>query len=253
MELRRMKKRAGLIFGFFGIGFVLASIRTVPKWGFHLGLLTSTRESSGATPSANTVAQPATSNPSFAPSVATSQSNILEIPKASVDFVGDWGGYETGTVQDALSGFARRIPAARTAVTFGRTNDTVFLSLEVWAPPDVEIVSKPRAWITDPEEAIVEFESQDYQEYFVDIATYQLHNPGHINYKDDTRIYDRVTRQLLKIQHTHATLKRLTPDAMASWKPPTGWVPKDDLSASKDFNSSDKDGDLSNPRLRPGR
>jgi len=126
MELRRMKRLAALVFRFFGIGFFLASIRSVPKWGFHTtGLLTLTRESSGATSPAKTVAQSATSNPSFAPSVATSESNLLGIPKASVDFVGDWGGYETGTVQNALSGFAERVPVGQEGMTFGRTNNTV--------------------------------------------------------------------------------------------------------------------------------
>ena len=239
MNIRHIAKFAAWVFGFLGIGFVLASVHTAPTKGLLLSLFASTRESSGAMPSDKRPVQPTASNSSFAPSVATSQSNVLVIPKASVDFVGDWGGYETGTLQDARIGFAVRVPAARNEVTFGRTNDTVFLSVEMWGPPDLESVSKPRAWITDPNEAVVEWESQDYQHYNVDISTYHLRDTGHIGYKDETKIYDRVTRQLLGIRRTHATLKRLTPDeAKAFWKPPPGLVPKDDLSASKDFSSS---------------
>ena len=158
-----------------------------------------------------------------------------------MDFVGDWGGYETGTLQYAVNGFAVRVHGSQTAITFGRTNDTVFLSLEIWSSPDVETAHKPKAWITDPKEATVEWESQDYQHYSVDIWTYHLRDANHISYKDETRIYDRGTRQLLAIRHTHATLKRLTPDeAKVFLKVPPGLVPRDDVSASKDFSSHGK-------------
>lgn len=243
MKLHRMSKLVVWIFGFLGIGFILGSFRMAPTRGLFLSLFASTRESSGAIPSAKTVSRPTNSVSSFAPSLATSQSNVLEIPKASVDFVGDWGGYETGTLQDALSGFAERVHAGQEGVTFGRTNDTVFLSLEIWGSPDVEIVRKPKAWITDPEEAIVEFESQDYQEYFVDIYTYQLRDASHIRFKHESKFYDRLTRQLLGIQRTHAIMKRLTPDeAEAFRKSSPGSVLKDHLSASKDFGSSNNGG-----------
>jgi len=69
--------------------------------------------------------------------------------------------------------------------------------------------------------------------------TYHLSDASHIRFKHESKVYGRVTRQLLWIQRTHAMMKRLTPDeAEAFRKSPPGSVLKDYLSASKDFNSS---------------
>lgn len=242
MNLYRIARFGAWTSAFLIVGFTVSSIWMSPTRDLFLSLWVSTQGSPKPIRSGLGSVQPITSGPKFAPSIATSQPNVLEIPKASLDFIGDWGGYETGTFQYAFNGFAVRVPANKTSATFGRTNGTVFLSLQFWGAPDLENVRKPKAWIIDPKKAVVEWEFQDYQHYIVDVTTYQLRSALRISYRDESKIYDRSSRQLLGVRHTHATLKRLTPDEAKSFEePPPGWVPKGDLSASKNFSSSGND------------
>src|SRR5207245_7827934 len=75
------------------------------------------------------------------PSKLDSEFNVLELPKASFDFVGSWGGYTHDT-----SPFEVESPD-HISVVFGRRGNVVFFATQLYSPSDQRIVSKPRAWI----------------------------------------------------------------------------------------------------------
>ena len=60
-----------------------------------------------------------------------SQSNLLELPRASLDFVGYWGGYTHSTIFSVVPGEMTGENPDRASIVFGCTGDTVLIATEL--------------------------------------------------------------------------------------------------------------------------
>ena len=64
------------------------------------------------------------------PSKIDSEFNILELPKASFDFVGSWGGYTHDTAPSDIDS------PDHVSVVFGKHGNIVFFATELYSPSD---------------------------------------------------------------------------------------------------------------------
>jgi hypothetical protein len=130
--------------------------------------------------------------------------NVLELPKASFDFVGNWGGYTHGTGSPDVES------PDHVSVVFGRRGDTVFFATELYTPSDQNIVAKPRATIIDRREVIVRYKGEDEKLDYIYFHRFKLLDTGEIAYDETAECYDRRTRRFVGTVGQDATLHRLT-------------------------------------------
>ncbi len=139
-----------------------------------------------------------------------SQSNVLELPKASPDFVGVWGAYTHSTVYSVVPGALVAKGPDRISVTFGREGDTVFVASELYSAPNQQIIGRPRAWMSDSTEALIEYEARDPELHYVYKHRFKLLGSGKIAYSENVNIYERRSHNWVGIATQHALLKQLT-------------------------------------------
>ena len=139
-----------------------------------------------------------------------SQSNVLELPKASPEFLGVWGAYTHSSVYSVVPGALVAKGPDRISVTFGREGETVFLASELYTAPNQKVIGRPRAWMSDSTEALIEYEARDPKLYYVYKHRFKLLGSGKIAYSENVNIYDRRSRSLVGIATQHASLKPLT-------------------------------------------
>jgi hypothetical protein len=138
------------------------------------------------------------------PSQLDSESNVLELPKASFDFVGSWGGHTYDTAPAEVES------PDHVSVVFGRHRNTVFFATKLYSPSGQRIVSKPRAWITSPREVLVTYEAEDDHVGYTYLHRFTLLDSGKMAYKETVNLYDRHTRSALGTDGQNALLRRLT-------------------------------------------
>ena len=138
------------------------------------------------------------------PSKLDSESNVLELPKASFDFVGSWGGYTHDTAPSEVES------PDHVSVVFGRHGNTVFFATKFYSPSGQRIVSKPRAWITSPREVLVTYEAEDDQVDYTYLHRFTLLDSGKMAYKETVDLYDRRTHSAVGTDGQNALLRRLT-------------------------------------------
>src|ERR1700730_15044486 len=122
------------------------------------------------------------------PSKLDSESNVLELPKASFDFVGSWGGYTHDNAPSEVES------PDHVSVVFGRRGDTVFFATKLYSPSSQKIVRKPRAWITNAKEVFVTYKAEDEQLDYAYLHRFTLLESGKIAYKETVKLYDRRTQ-----------------------------------------------------------
>ena len=132
-----------------------------------------------------------------------SEPNVLEFPKASFDFVGNWGGYTRTESSDVES------PDHVSAV-FGRRGGIVFFASELYTPSDQHILDKPRATIIDRQEVLVTYKGEDENLDYIYFHRFELLNSGKIAYSETVECYDRRTHSFVGTAGQDATLHRLT-------------------------------------------
>lgn len=138
------------------------------------------------------------------PSRLDSEANVLELPKASFDFVGNWGGYTYDTAPAEVQS------PDHVSVAFGRRGNTVFFATRLYSPSGQTITSKPRAWIADSREVLVTYEAEDGQLDYSYVHRFTLLDSGTMAYKETVDLYDRRTHRPVGTAGQHATLSRLT-------------------------------------------
>jgi hypothetical protein len=138
------------------------------------------------------------------PSKLDSESNVLELSKASFDFVGSWGGYTHDTAPSEVDS------PDHVSVVFGRRGNIVFFATELYSPSDQRIVSKPRAWITSPRDVRVTYKAEDEQLDYTYVHRFTLLDSGKISYKEIVDFYDRRTHRAVGTAGQRALLRRLT-------------------------------------------
>lgn len=167
------------------------------------------------------------------PSKVASESNVLELPKASFDFVGSWGGYTHDTPPSEVES------PDHVSVVFGRRGDTVFFATELYSPSDQRIVSKPRAWITSPKEVRVMYKAEDRQLEYAYVHRFTLLDSGKVSYKETVDLYDRRTHRAVGTAGQQALLSRLTtaPEKRLFAQPSSRDVFKSELSTSRNIHA----------------
>jgi hypothetical protein len=138
--------------------------------------------------------------------VFSTSSNVLELPTASLDFVGDWGGFTDSS--PSVMG----VGPDRVSVIFGRRGDAVFFASELYSPSGQKIIGKPRVRILNPRETMIEYSSEDAEVQYVYSHRFRLLASGRMAYRQSVELYDRQTRGLLGTATQHALLHRLVTD-----------------------------------------
>jgi len=90
-----------------------------------------------------------------------SQSNVLELPRASLDFVGYWGGYTHSTIFSVVPGEMTGESPDRASIVFGHRGDTVLIATELYAGAGQRLIGRPSARISNPREAVIQYRSED--------------------------------------------------------------------------------------------
>jgi hypothetical protein len=135
--------------------------------------------------------------------VSGSEPNVLELPKASFDFVGDWGGYMHTGSSDVES-------PDHVSVVFGRRGDTVFFASNLYTPSDQKILDRPTATIIDRQKVLVTYKGEDEKLDYIYFHKFKLLNSGKIAYNETVECYDRRTHSFIGTAGQDATLHRLT-------------------------------------------
>jgi hypothetical protein len=166
----------------------------------------------------------------------SAQPNILELPKASSDFVGYWGGFIHSSIQRLSPDLTGTSPD-RVSVVFGREGDTVFIAGELYTSANQKIVHRPIARIPGPRLAIVEYESADHDLYYICRHRFRLERASRISYRSTVDVYDLNSHRLMGVVTQRATLKRLlTPREQLQFARPSQLqVPRTEISASANF------------------
>lgn len=190
---------------------------------------------SGALP---TVAFGHTQSPALVPSASPSaESNVLELPKASLDFVGFWSGYTHSTLDSVRPGLLTGENPDRASIIFGRRGDTVFITGELYGATSQRILGKPRAHVVSPVEATVQYESEDAELRYDHTCRFTLIDASRIVYRNAVEVYDRDSGNLIGTVKQRAILRRLlrVEDQLRFARPSRHEVPQTGISASTSF------------------
>jgi hypothetical protein len=164
-----------------------------------------------------------------------SQADILQLPKANADFVGYWGGYIHSSIQRFNPDLIGANPD-RISVVFGCRDGAVFMTSELYSSPKQAIVHRPKARVVGARLAIVEYESEDNELYYVYSDRFRLIDASRISYQSTVDVYSRNRRSLMGVVTEHATLKRLRTlrEQLEFARPGPNQIPRVKISASAD-------------------
>jgi hypothetical protein len=167
------------------------------------------------------------------PSKLDSESDVLELPKASFDFVGSWGGYTHDTAPSDIDS------PDHVSVVFGKHGNIVFFATELYSLSDQRIVSKPRASITSPKDVRVTYKVEDEQLDYAYVHRFTLLGSGKMPYKETVYLYDRRTHRVVGTAGQRALLRRLTTTSEKRLfaQPSSRDVFKSELSTSKEIHA----------------
>jgi hypothetical protein len=178
-------------------------------------------------------------HPRFAPvpwsqlaSGPESEPNVLELPKASFDFVGRWGGYTHTGSSDVES-------PGHVSVVFGRRGGAVFFASKLYTPSDQKILDKPTARIIDGRKVFVTYKGEDAKLEYIYFHRFKLLSSGKIAYNETVQCYDRRTHSFAGTVGQDATLHRLTTalEERAFAQPSSGDIFEGELSTSDRINA----------------
>jgi hypothetical protein len=163
------------------------------------------------------------------PSKLDSESNVLELPKASFDFVGSWGGYTHDSAPSEVDS------PDHVSVVFGKRGNIVFFATELYSPSDQRIVSRPRARIASPKDVRVTYKAEDEHLDYAYVHRFTLLDSGTMLYRETVELYDRRTHGAVGTSGQRALLGRLTTttEKRLFARPSSRDVFKSELSTSK--------------------
>src|ERR1700693_5311718 len=117
--------------------------------------------------------------------------NVLELPRASLDFVGYWGGYVHSTISSVIPGALTGANPDRASIIFGRAGDTVFISSQLYSSPTQRLIGRPRARISDPQEAVIQYRSEDSELEYKYECHFRLLESGQMSFRNRVVVYGR--------------------------------------------------------------
>lgn len=166
-----------------------------------------------------------------------SQSNVLQLPQVSIDFVGAWGGYTCTTIRSVIPDLLAGDNPDRVSVVFGRQGQIVFVAAELYGGPHQRIARKPRVRTASSREVVIEYESEDVALYYVYTNRFTLRGSGQIAYQEYVSVFDRTTHNLTGAVSQRATLRRLltTEELRRFSRPSLYQVPKRSITAKTDL------------------
>jgi hypothetical protein len=157
-----------------------------------------------------------------------SSSNVLELPRASLDFVGYWGGSVRG------SGSPTGESPRHVGVVFGRRGARVFFVSELYSPAGQHVLRKPLVKMVGAREVLIEYESKDDEVDYEYSHRFRLLNSGRIAYDEAARLYERHGHHFLEAVEQHSVLMRIT--EIEQWRsfvrPAPGDVREGEISTS---------------------
>jgi len=167
-----------------------------------------------------------------------SGSNVLELPRASLNFVGTWGGYTHSTLHSAAPGLLTGETPDRASIIFGRQDDTVFIAAKLYGPPNQRIQGKPEVRVLSPEEAIVRYSSADRELLYEYTCRLTLVNSSRLLYRNTVDVYERDSGSLVGSVKQHAILRRLltAADQRRFARPSPDEVPQREIAAGVQFS-----------------
>jgi|SRR5579875_1103815 len=184
-----------------------------------------------------TIPRPLTRQSSEAPAAAPAQ-NVLEIPKASTDFVGEWGGHVA--LEHATASFPGRRDAI-VSLAFGVRNGEVFMQTTAFAGPNSRIVSTT-ARVVNPRRIEIKLEGLEYAFHpplrHVEELHLALTRKNTIDCLKFVDFYASGARTPLISMDYHGTLHPLTPaqrEALRREVTAQGEVPQDTIESSRRF------------------
>lgn len=139
---------------------------------------------------------------------AGEQGNILELPQASADFAGYWGGHVHSSIQRLTPDLVGNSPD-RISVIFGRQGDTVFITGELYTSSWQRIARRPKARMVNARLAIIEYELADKTLYYSCRDMFRLKSASTISYRGIIDVRDLNSGTLLGVVTQTAVLKRL--------------------------------------------
>ena len=162
-----------------------------------------------------------------------SQADVLELPQANADFIGEWGGFIRSSIQRLNPDLIGASPD-RISIVFGRRGGTVFMASELYSSPTQRIVRHPKASVIGARLVIVEYESADRNLYYVYSDRFHLSDGSHLSYQSTVEVYSHDRRRLMGVVTAHATLKRLRTrrEQLEFARPGPNQIPRAEISAS---------------------
>jgi len=171
------------------------------------------------------------------PAFDGSESNVLELPKASMDFVGFWGGYTHSTLRSVRPGLLTGENPDRASIIFGRQGDTVFIAGDLYSSPSQQILGKPKVRVLRPAEAVVHYESEDNELRYEYTCRFMLVDSSRMVYRNAVEVYHLQTRKLVGKVTQRAILRRLltAEERRPFARPSRHEIPQREISASASF------------------
>ena len=168
-----------------------------------------------------------------------SRSNVLELPRASLDFVGYWGGYVHSTIFSVIPGALTGASPDRASIIFGRAGDTVFIASELYSSPTQRLIGRPSARISNPREAVIQYRSADSELEYKYECHFRLLESGKMSFRNSAFVYDRWRRKLVETVKQEGMLSRLLTldERRAFARPSRHEVPKSEILTRKNFSA----------------
>jgi hypothetical protein len=169
----------------------------------------------------------------------SSQSNVLELPRASLDFVGYWGGYLHSTMFSVVPGALTGKNPDRASIVFGRTGDTVFIASELYGSPTQRLLGRPSARISNPREAVIQYRSEDSELEYRYECHFRLLESGRMSFRNRVFVYGRRSCKRVGTVKQEGMLSRLlTLDEQRTFARPSHHeVPKSEILTRKNFSA----------------
>jgi hypothetical protein len=167
-----------------------------------------------------------------------SQSNVLELPRASLDFVGYWGGYVHSTIFSVIPGALTGANPDRASIVFGRAGDTVFIASELYGSPTQRLIGRPSARISNPREAIIQYRSADSELEYQYECHFRLLESRKMSFRNRVVVDGKRSRKLVGTVKQEGMLSQLlaSDEQRAFARPSRHEVPKSEILTRKNFS-----------------
>jgi hypothetical protein len=254
MNEHRIGYVVGMLAGVILLGGIIARTLITPRADHEISIDPVAREDIAAVPRLMApIAQRTSSDKS---PTDGSQSNVLELPRASLYFVGYWGGYTHSTIFSVVPGEMTGENPDRASVVFGHTGDTVLIATELYAGAGQRLIGRPSARISNPREAVIHYRSEDSElEYEYD-SHFRLIESGRISFRNRVIVYSRRSRERVGTVEQQGMLSRLLTmdEQWAFARPSSHEVPKSEILTRKNFSAfgSEREGHTAVVTADPG-